>query len=354
VTARDGIRTPLRPLIVGAILSMACANPPPQAGDPGTGAESDFRHTLTTGALPWSHERFDAPGNGFTFAIFSDLNGGERERIFEVAVAQLNLLQPELIMSVGDLIDGGTEDVAQLAREWESFDARADRTEAPIFYVGGNHDLTNLVMRDVWEERYGARYYHFVYKDVLFLVLDTEDNSPERMREIYEARADYIRAMDEEGAGPEELRQMTYFNMPERSTGGVGPEQSEYILQAIAQNPGVRWTFVFLHKPIWQADPADPEFLAIEAALEDRPYTLFNGHFHSYDRVERNGREYITLGTTGGSQSASDPMAFDHLTLVSMTPEGPVIANLRMDGILDADGRVPLGGDTLCYQASRC
>jgi hypothetical protein len=39
---------------------------------------------------------------------------------------------------------------------------------------------------------------------------------------------------------------------------------------------------------------------------------------------------------------------------VSMTPEGPVIANLRMDGILDADGRVPLGGDTLCYQASRC
>jgi len=39
------------------------------------------------------------------------LTGGERERIFEIAVAQLALLRPEFIINVGDLIEGGTEDL---------------------------------------------------------------------------------------------------------------------------------------------------------------------------------------------------------------------------------------------------
>jgi hypothetical protein len=34
--------------------------------------------------------------------------------------------------------------------------------------------------------------------------------------------------------------------------------------------------------------------------------------------------------------------------------EGPVIGSLRLDGILDKTGRVPAGGDTLCFQVSRC
>ena len=42
--------------------------------------------------------------------------------IFNIAMAQLNLLRPELILSVGDLIDGGTEDREQLIKEWEHFD----------------------------------------------------------------------------------------------------------------------------------------------------------------------------------------------------------------------------------------
>ena len=63
-----------------------------------------FQHNLE-GTLPWTNENFDASKNKFTFAIFSDLAGGEREGIFEVAVEQLNLLRPEFVINVGDLID---------------------------------------------------------------------------------------------------------------------------------------------------------------------------------------------------------------------------------------------------------
>jgi hypothetical protein len=324
---------------------------------PATDAETDpqrqrFVHGLETEAKPWSHEGFDDQEGDFSFAVFSDLNGGERERIFEVAVAQLNLLRPELVMSIGDLIDGGTEDRDRLEAEWDWFDQRARGTVAPVFYVGGNHDLTNLTMREVWEARYGARYYHFVYKDVLFLVLDTEDHEPARMREIYEARDTFI-ALQAAGRDWPELEGTTYFNMPERTSGNVGPVQSRYFVDVLAEHPGVRWTFLFMPKPIWR-DAGDPDFTAIEAALGNRPYTLFNGHLHSSAYTVRNGRDHIMLGTTGGSQNPDSETAFDHLTLVSMTGDGPVIAQLRMDGILDMTGSVPLGGDTLCFQASRC
>lgn len=309
-----------------------------------------FETDLTSAATPWTHDRFDDSPGQFTFAIFSDLTGGEREGVFAVAAAQLALLRPELVVSVGDLIDGPTQDTASLAREWDSFDTRARVIPAPVFYVGGNHDLTGQPLRDVWAGRYGPYYYHFVYKDVLFLILDTEDHTTERMSEILEARTAALQAVD---AGIEGAREMEYFQMPERITGNIGAEQSEYFRQVLAENPDVRWTMLFMHKPVWR-DQSDPEFIAIEDALGDRPYTIFNGHLHSMSHTVRRGRDYIMLGTTGGSQNPVDDMAFDHVTMVTMTQEGPSIAHLRLDGILGMDGVIPAGGSGLCLQASAC
>ena len=327
--------------VAALLLLMGCSGTVPTA----------FQHNLNARPTPWTHNRFDNAEDKFTFAIFSDLNGGEREKVFEVAVAQLSLLRPELILSVGDLIDGGTENRETLRQEWESFDVRASRAVAPVFKVGGNHDLTNLTMRDVWMERYGARYYHFIYKNVLFLALDSEDYFDDRMLEIYEARAEYIEFRD--SIEPEQVKEMKYMKMPERTTGEMGKEQSDYFLKVIAEHPNVDWTFLFMHKPVW-LKKNDPEFSAIESALSNRPYTLFNGHFHSYSHTIKNGRDYIMLGTTGGSQNADNEMSFDHVMMVTMTKDGPTIGNLKLDGILDKRGHIPANGDTLCFQASRC
>ena len=85
------------------------------------------------------------------------------------------MLQPEFVMSVGDLIEGYTEDTVELERQWEEFEGFVDQLEMPFFYVPGNHDITNKVMQDLWKEHFGPTHYHFVYKDVLFLCLDSED-----------------------------------------------------------------------------------------------------------------------------------------------------------------------------------
>lgn len=60
------------------------------------------------------------------------------------------MLRPEIILNVGDLINGSAEDCDQLTRESDQFDARIASVRAPVFYIGGNHDLTNPVMGHPW------------------------------------------------------------------------------------------------------------------------------------------------------------------------------------------------------------
>jgi predicted phosphodiesterase len=328
------------------LLLTACAS-----GQPARMAESPFQSDIRGDAKPWTDNAFDDEQNKFTFAVFSDLTGGEREGVFNVAVAQLNLLRPELIVNVGDLIEGGTTDEAQLAREWGSFDERAGNARAPVFYTGGNHDLTNPDMWRVFEERYGRRYYHFIYKNVLFLVMDTEDNPPEFQQQFSRIRAEAIEVINREGW--DALPETEYGRMIERKSGRISPEQAAYFRGVIAQNPQVRWTFVLMHKPAWER-PDEENFSTIETTLEGRPYTVFYGHVHSYQYEQRHGRDYVRLATTGGVQNADKDMAIDHVTLVTVSESGVDIANLRLSGIFDKTGVIPAGGEHLCFDAAVC
>lgn len=319
-------------------------------GETRTGEEPNFEHAIGE-TRPWTHENFDADADKFTFAVFADLTGGERDKVFEIAVAQINLLRPELIMNVGDLIEGDSKDEAGLAAEWDAFDDRAAQAVAPIFYAGGNHDLTGQMLRQVWESRNGPRYYHFVYKDVLFLVLDTEDNTVDRMEEIFTLRNEAVAIYKNEG--PEAFAKTEYATLPERSAGTIGPEQSTYFQKVIRANTDVRWTFLFLHKPAWQKEGEDT-FGAIESALGARPYTVFTGHVQAFGYEERNGRDYIRLATTGGEQFPNVGRSADHVTLVTVDDGGVDIAHLLMAGILDKTGKIPLDGSDTCFESVKC
>jgi predicted phosphodiesterase len=298
-----------------------------------------FDHDVVGGPVPWTSDVFEIEEEDFTFAIISDLTGGEREGVYNTAVSQLNRLDPTFVLSIGDLINGGTEDLQQLTKEWDSFDERTSRLNMPFFHLGGNHDLTNPVMREFWKNRFGPRYYHFVYEGVLFLMMDSEDYEEKRMLEIYHARDIAIKIMNGEIEGVYE--ESEYYNMPERRVGGMSDMQLEYFKAALEKNSNVKWTFVLMHKPLWRRE--DEHGLGrLETLLQDRPYTVINGHLHSFSYQKRHGRDYTILGTTGGFQSKSDSMAFDHVTLVRMA-QPPVITHLKMDGILDETGNVPNG-----------
>ena len=255
---------------------------------------------IPTEQKPWNHIEWNESPEQFQFAIVTDRTGGLRRGVFPTGIKKLNLLQPEFVMSVGDLIEGYTRDTMRLNAEWKEFMSFIEPLEAPFFYVPGNHDITNEVMEEKWMELFGVSYYHFVYKDVLFLCLNSEDNL--------------------RGSG----------------RGTLDDEQYEFVKKTLEENADVKWTLVFLHQPLWVQQDTK-RWKDVETLLSDRNHNVFAGHYHRYWKSARNNGKYIALATTGGGSRLRGRAygEFDHVVWVTMTEEGPILANLFLDGIWD-------------------
>jgi hypothetical protein len=263
----------------------------------------------TPGPTPWTGLDVADDARDFSFAVVSDRTSAHREGVFERAVLALNRLSPAFVVSVGDLIEGDTEDPAELDAMWAEFDAILSPLRVPFFRVPGNHDYSNPMMAREWVRRFGRSYYSFTYQGVLFLALNSELFS-------------------------------SFSNPGHPVEGGdTQPEQMRFIESALAEHRDARWTVVMLHQPFWNTPGEHADWDRVEALLGDRPYTVLAGHFHRYVQQLRHGREYITLGTTGGGSRLRgiDRGEFDHVMLVTMRADGPVIANLMLDGIHGAD-----------------
>jgi predicted phosphodiesterase len=310
----------------------------------------DATRSMDPGPRPWTDKLVAESSDTLRFAVISDLTGGERDGIFEIAVEQLNLMRPELIVSVGDLIEGG-EVRTDLDRQWDSFEARAGRASARVYYTGGNHDLLGEAMRHAWEERLGARYYHFRHRDVLFLVFDTEDHSPQRLREIARMRREALEVADQQGW--DAFGRTEYANLREDDSGMVSAAQSAYMLQALRDNADVRWTFLLMHKAPWTFGDMET-WNTIERTLAGRDYTVFHGHRHAYRHQKRDGRDYIGLATTGGVFLPKNGPSMDHFLWVTVDDDGAHIANLKMSGVLDRTGLLPLDGEQRCLDSGDC
>ena len=259
-------------------------------------------------AAPWTHLAANDAADDFHFVIVGDRAGGPRPGVFESAIRKVSLLEPAFVLSVGDLIVGDTEDRAQLDRKWNEFEGFVAGLETPFFYTAGNHDMSNAMMAETWQARFGPSYYSFTYKDVLFLVLNSE-------------LFGMVRDMHTPVPWP-----------------WTQAEQMAFIAETLQRFPDPRWTIVIIHQSLWDyADAPQDDWLKVEAMLGQRDYTVFAGHTHRYVKIVRHDRRYITLATTGGSSRLRGLMhgEFDHVALVSMTDAGPRIANLTLDGIHD-------------------
>src|SRR6218665_306632 len=82
---------------------------------------SFFQWDLSQSRLPVTHLKFNADTGLVQFAILSDRTGGMNPGVFEDAVEKTNLLQPQFIMSVGDLINGYSTDQQLVDAQWKEF-----------------------------------------------------------------------------------------------------------------------------------------------------------------------------------------------------------------------------------------
>ena len=245
--------------------------------------------------VPGIKRPFPQDEEKFTFAIIGDKTGGGEKNwpIFDQAMDEVSRLHPDFAIMVGDLIQGYITNLKVIDEQWKEFYEHANRIQVPLFFLPGNHDISNKVMYEYWTANVGKTYYSFDYRGCHFVLLNTE-----------------------EGLMSDEVQ--------------FGSEQMEWIRSDIEAHLDSKHIFVFIHRPVWYSSGEKlAQWETVESWLEGLPYTVFAGHFHGLTYETRKDHRYFILGATGGDLSTSEVLelgAFHHYTLVTVDGQGVNVA----------------------------
>ena len=258
--------------------------------------------------------------DAFTFAVYGDRTGGPAEGIHVLAqaVEDTNLFAPDLVMTVGDLIQGYNQTPAWMAQMLQ-FKGVMGALDMPWFPVAGNHDIywrgngrpegeheTN------YEQHFGPLWYAFEHQNCWFVVLFSDEGDPKTGERT--------------------------FHRPESQS--MSPEQFAWLQDTLKRTQGAEHVFVFLHHPRWIGGGygSDWDRVHHELAAAGNVSAVFAGHIHlmRYDGV-RDGIEYFTLATVGGHQSGDVPEAgFLHeFHMVTVRGDDLAISVVPVGAVLD-------------------
>jgi hypothetical protein len=220
---------------------------------------------------PASAAEAAGPGPEFRFALIGDRTGSATPGVWESVVDQIEMFRPAFVVSVGDQIEGYTEDPAELDRQWTGIEGILARLSVPYYFCPGNHDITTDGMVTAWKTRtHREPCYSFDHEGVHFIILDTGrwQTSEEWMRES--GYADWLRT-------------------------------------DIEKNRKARLTVAIFHKPYWYDTIADGRQDPLHNLFRENGVDyVFNGHYHNYGSGTYDGIRYTILGSSGGGIGSVD------------------------------------------------
>ncbi|MEM8712865.1 MAG: metallophosphoesterase, partial [Planctomycetota bacterium] len=221
----------------------------------------------------------------FFFVVYGDRTGGPASGValLREAVAETNLLGPDLVMTVGDLIQGYNEPDAWMAQMREYHDAMAP-LRMPWFPVAGNHDIyyrsrDRSVPRPAeehearYEMHFGPLWYAFRHKSAWFIVLYTDEPNPDTGERN--------------------------FNDPDCQR--MSPEQLAWLDETLKVTSDAPHVFVFCHHPRWIDGRYGNDWDKVHQRLVKAGNVkgVFGGHIHRMRYDPRDGIEYFALATVG-------------------------------------------------------
>ena len=262
--------------------------------------------------------------DGFQFIIYGDRTGGVPAglKVLEQAVEDTNLLDPDLVLTVGDLIQGYNETGQWLEQAAEYKDIM-NRLKMRWFPVAGNHDIYWRGKNPAppghhesnYEKHFGPLWYSFRHKNAGFIVLYSDEGDPGSNLKAFNVGA---------------LQQMS-------------EKQLAFLDKALADLADQDHVFVFLHHPRWIGGGytgSNWETVHQKLKTAGNVSAVFAGHIHQM-RYEgkRDGIEYHALATTGGHIPGDTPIPdaglLHHYNIVTVRPERITVSALPVGAVFD-------------------
>jgi hypothetical protein len=124
------------------------------------------------------------------FAIIGDRTGTATSGVYEQIIAEIEQLRPDFVITVGDQIQGYTEDTVSINAQWDEYFDIVKKLTMPLYITPGNHDITNDKMLPIYEKRVGRPNYSFNVRYCHFVVLDV--SRADSSSEIPQAQFDWL------------------------------------------------------------------------------------------------------------------------------------------------------------------
>ena len=262
------------------------------------------------------------PDDAFQFAIFGDRTGGVPAglKVLRQATEDVQLLDPDLVMTVGDLIQGYNQ-TPQWLEQAAEYREIMDDLPMPWFPVAGNHDIywrgpgpaPQGHHEASYEQHFGPLWYSFRHKDTGFIVMYSDEGNP--------------------------TLNLKDFNTPMLQQ--VSEAQKSFLVDALERLKNANHVFVFLHHPRWiEARYGGSGWENIHEMFREagNVHAVFAGHIHEmqYGGVQ-DGIAYYALATTGGHLSADIPGAgyLHHFNLVTVRPQSFLVTAIPVGAVMD-------------------